>query len=197
MAGLPKELTMTTFPTAKHAPRNLSRLLTAGLLVLGLAAGSGLEGTAFAGQPADGAGVQKGQGAHDKRGHHGPRSPAALIKRFDSNGDGKLAIAELPKKKQARLGAADSDKDGFFSVEELRARAAQRGKEHFAKRDANGDGALTAAEVGERGWARLKVADKNGDARVTSAELFEARASGTLKGARHGHKEARPGAPAR
>jgi hypothetical protein len=165
--------------------------------VLGLAAGSGLEGTAFAGQPADGAGAQQGQGTHDKRGHHGPRSPAALIKRFDANGDGKLAVTELPKKKQVRLGAADSDKDGFLSVEELRARAAQRAKEHFAKRDANGDGALTAAEVGERGWARLKVADKNGDARLTFVELSEARASGTLKGARHGHKEARRGAPVR
>jgi hypothetical protein len=91
------------------------------------------------------------------------------------------------------LSAADSDKDGFLSVEELRARA----KEHFATRDANGDGALTLAEVGERGWARLKVADKNGDARLTFAELSEARASGTLKGAGHGHKEARRGAPVR
>jgi hypothetical protein len=188
---------MNTFPTAKHATRNLSRLLTAGLLVLGLAAGSGMEGSAFAGQPADGAGAQKGQGAHDKRGHHGPRSPAALLKRFDANGDGKLAVAELPKKKQTRLGAADSDKDGFLSVEELKASAEQRAKERFAKRDANSDGVLTEAEVGERGWARLKVADKNGDARLTFAELAEARASGALKGARHGHRAARRGAPAR
>ena len=172
MAGLPKEFTMNTFPTAKHATRNLSRLFTAGLLVLGLAAGSGLEGTAFAGE----------------RAHHGHRSPATMIKRFDKNGDGKLAISELPKEKQARLGAADSDKDGYLSVEELRARAQQRAKEHFAKRDANSDGYLTQAEVGERGWTRIKVADKNNDARVTFAELAEARTSGVLKGGHKGRK---------
>lgn len=187
---------MNTFPMAKRAPRTLRLLFVAGALVLGLAASGGVEGSAFAGTPAAGADAQKGQGAHQKRGHHGPKTPAALLSRFDANADGKLAIAELPEKMRARFSAADSDKDGFLSAPELKAKAEQHAKARFAKRDANGDGALTEAEVGAQRWAHLKVADSNGDARLTFAELTEARASGKLKGMPHGHRgAARRGGP--
>lgn len=176
---------MTTFPIAKSAVRNLSRLVAGGLLVLGLAASGVVEGTALAGQPADGA--QKGQETQCKRAHHHAASPAALLERFDANRDGKLAVSELPEKMQKRLGAADSNRDGFLSVDEIKAQREQHAKERFAKRDVNGDGALTEAEVGEKRWAHLKAADSNNDARVTFAELSEARAAGKLKGAKRAH----------
>lgn len=175
---------MNTFPTAKSAARNLSRLIAGGFLVLGLTAGGVLEGTALAGQHADGA--QQGQQAHGKRGHHRAMAPAAMIERFDSNRDGKLAVVELPEKMQKHLGAADTNKDGFLSVDEIKAKREQHAKARFAKRDKNGDGALTEQEVGARGWAHLKVADSNNDARVTFAELHEARAAGKMKGAHQG-----------
>ena len=181
---------MTTFPIAKRVARNPSRLFTAGLLALGLAvsASGSMEGTAFAGQPDEGA--QKGQNASNKHArHHGPRTPAAVIARFDANGDGKLAVSELPEKMRPRLSAADSNKDGVLSTEELKAHGEQHAKERFAKRDKNSDGALMATEVSPGAWEHLKVADSNNDARVTFAELQEARAAGKLKGARHGHKQ--------
>ena len=180
---------MNTFPIAKPAARNLSRLIAGGLLVLGLTAGGVLEGTALAGQPADGA--QQGQQAHAK--HHRSMSPTAMVERFDANHDGKLAVAELPEKMQKHLGAADTNKDGFLSVDEIKAKREQHAKERFAKRDTNGDGALTEQEVGARGWTHLKVADGNNDARVTFAELNEARAAGKMKGARGGHARAHKG----
>jgi EF hand len=182
---------MNTFPIAKPAARNLSRLIAGGLLVLGLTAGGVLEGTALAGQPADGA--QQGQQTHGKHGHHRAMSPAAMVERFDANRDGKLAVAELPKKMQKRLDTADTNKDGFLSVDEIKAKREQHAMARFAKRDTNGDGALSEPEVGARGWAHLKVADSNNDARVTFAELREARAAGKMKGAHGGHARARKG----
>lgn len=135
----------------------------------------------------------KGKGAHGGRWHGGAKDPAAMMQRLDANGDGKIAVAELPEKMRERMGAADTDKDGFVSKEEMKAKAEQRGKERFAKKDANGDGALTESEVGEEFWAHMKVADSNGDAQITLAELQEARASGKLHGMRHGHGEERRG----
>jgi hypothetical protein len=135
--------------------------------------------------------------------------PAALVKRFDKNGDGVLQISELPEPMQKWFAKADSNGDGALSVAELQASEDKRRAEHlakvdtnhdgvvspeerkaafekfaqarFAKLDKNSDGVLTKDEVGERRWARLSVADADKNGSLTSAEIQQAVASGTLK----------------
>lgn len=154
--------------------------------------------------------------ADERHGHFGHgHERGGLIRRFDQNKDGQLALAELPEKLQERFRDADTNRDGILSEDELRARHAQfeqkrmerldtNGdgtvsdeeraaaraefqKKHFARKDKNGDGALTADEVGERHWEHLKAADADGNGAVTAAEMDQAIASGTLqfKGHRH------------
>lgn len=149
-------------------------------------------------------------GRHGHRGwHHG------WFRRFDKDGDGKVALADVPEKFRAHLATADVDHDGFVSRDEMRAareakfaemkaridtnhdgtvsedeRKAARVKfaeERLMKHDTNGDHALTADEVGAKKWERLKKADADGDGRVTSEEVATAAANGTL-GRFHGWK---------
>jgi Ca2+-binding EF-hand superfamily protein len=146
--------------------------------------------------------------AHDGGGHGRHHDPAAFVKHFDQNGDGKLQVTELPGRMQARLAPGDANQDGVLTVEELQARwealkaehraamdtdgdgkisdaeraafREQKQKEHFARMDANGDGKITEAESG-RFWEHLKVADTDHDGAVTFAEMTQAIAAGTLK----------------
>jgi hypothetical protein len=153
----------------------------------------------------------------DRHGHHAPPDPAAIVKRFDKNGDGVLQVAELPEHMQKFMGKADTNGDGILSVDELKAGEDKMRAEHlakvdtngdgtispeerkaafekfaqarFAKLDKNGDGALTKDEVGDERWQRLSVADADKNGSVTEAEIRQAVASGALKfpGGRHGH----------
>ena len=67
------------------------------------------------------------------------RDPVSFVKRFDKNGDGKLEISELPARMQQRVGKADANKDGVITVSELEASRAAAEKDHFARKDKNGD----------------------------------------------------------
>jgi Ca2+-binding EF-hand superfamily protein len=157
--------------------------------------------------------AQEGEG---RRGHH---DPAAFVKHFDQNGDGRLQLSELPGRMQARLAPGDGNRDGVLGVDELTARwealkaerhaamdtdgdgkvsdeeraafREQKQKEHFAKMDTNGDGQISQAEAG-RFWEHLKVADADGSGTVTYAEMTQAIAAGTLKP--HGHHRHHEGA---
>ena len=165
-----------------------------------------------------------GSAAPDHQGHHGRPDPAAIVKRFDKNGDGVLQVSELPEHMQAFLGKADSNGDGVLSIDELKAgedkmRAARLAKldtDHdgtvspeerkaafqklsqarFAKLDKNGDGALTKDEVGDQRWAHLSVADADKNGSVTQAEIAQAVASGVLKFPHRGHHGHHEGAGA-
>jgi Ca2+-binding EF-hand superfamily protein len=46
-------------------------------------------------------------------------SPEMLIERFDTDGDGSLAVTELPERMQKRFEKVDADGDGFVSADEL------------------------------------------------------------------------------
>ena len=178
---------MTTFSSASTTIRT-RRLLLGMFLSLSVAASGGIATSAFAADGAGAAGkaaVRDGKGGRGEHGRHGPKDPASLVKRFDKNGDGKLAVAELPERKREHLAKADANKDGFLSVEELKTAAAMRGKARFARMDKDGDGALTPSELGEKRWARMKVADANGDSKLTADELRAAHAAGKLKGRHH------------
>jgi Ca2+-binding EF-hand superfamily protein len=152
-------------------------------------------------------------GDQEHRGRH--RGHDAWFRRLDKDGDGKVALADIPEKFRARVATADVDHDGFISRDEMRAareakfaemkammdtnhdgtvsdeeRKAARVKfveMRFMKHDTNGDHALTADEVGPKKWERIKKADTNGDGRVTSEEVAAAAANGTL-GHFHHHR---------
>jgi hypothetical protein len=148
-------------------------------------------------------------GGAEGRGH---RDPAALVKRFDKNADGKLELSELPDRMKQRLAPADTNGDGVLTAEELTAhrdgkKAARKAamdtdhngevsqnerdafrtekqKQHFAKMDKDGNGQISQTEAGRR-WSRLSVADTDRSGTVTYAEMSRAIASGTLKPMRH------------
>jgi len=211
-----------------------ARLVLGSFLALALAACGGTEDFAETAKSAatpesapalaaNEAQVAPGEKQHDKargergergeRGKRGLKDPAKMVERFDANGDGKLALAELPERAQDRFADADANKDGFLSGDEIKARMeqhagkdgerfAKRGKggkspeARFAKKDTNGDGFLTADEVGER-WDHMKVADANNDAKLTKDELAEARAAGKLKGHKGERKDPKAAPPSR
>jgi len=113
-----------------------------------------------------------------------------IMKRFDTDGDGKLTKAELPGPMAERMMRADANSDGAVTKEELaeslkRLAGGMRGQgggrgmpepEQVLKRlDANGDGKLTKDELPEPMAERMMQADANGDGAITKEELVEAR----------------------
>jgi Ca2+-binding EF-hand superfamily protein len=138
-----------------------------------------------------------------------------LFQRFDKDGDGKIALKDLPDRLRERLTRADSNNDGQVTRDEItkawqtaaaemkkkidtngdgvisdaeraKARAAFWDK-RFSELDKNRDGALSASEAPARMWDRIKVADSNNDSKVTRAEIDAALASGKLKPMHHDH----------
>lgn len=147
-----------------------------------------------------------------RHGHRGRRH--GWFRKFDADGDGRIALTDVPEHKRAHVAAADSNHDGFItrdemhsmkqskfaqmkaeadtnhdgtvSDEERKAMHAKFAETRFMKHDANGDHALTEDELKGKKWERVKKADANGDGRVTSDEFRAAVANGTL-GRFHGH----------
>ncbi|WP_438021880.1 EF-hand domain-containing protein [Sorangium sp. So ce233] len=165
-------------PLFSNTTRSAIRRLVLGTFLSAAVLAGG--GAAYAAGGAEGTAAPR----HDKdaRREHRPRDPARMIKRLDKNGDGKLAVSELPEKAQKRLATADTNKDGALSAEELKAHAEQhkkareaKQKERFARKDKNKDGFLTRDEVGEKRWERVKAADANRDNKLTADELRAAR----------------------
>jgi hypothetical protein len=148
------------------------------------------------------------------------RGPDALFARWDKDGDGKVALGDLPERMRSHLAKADANGDGMITRDELKAahqamraesqkkldtngdgvvsdeeRAAARARfraEHFAEADKNHDGALSADEVPARRWEHIKVADANGDGKITAAELDAAFAAGKIRPPDRHHGEGAP-----
>ncbi|MFT7573268.1 MAG: Ca2+-binding EF-hand superfamily protein [Paracoccaceae bacterium] len=101
---------------------------------------------------------------------------------LDTDGDGKISLAEI-RAEQARLtAAADLDGDGKLSVDEFRRRGWWFQKLHtttlFDLMDANGDQVLTAEEIASPSARWFKRYDKDADGGITTEEVPHFKRSG-------------------
>jgi hypothetical protein len=86
-------------------------------------------------------------GDEERGGQHGGRHHGGgLFKHFDTDGDGKVALADLPAPLQARLKDADANADGVLTRDEMEAARAARHAKMEAELDTNGDGVVSADE---------------------------------------------------
>ena len=112
------------------------------------------------------------------------RTPEMLIERFDSDGDGKLAVTELSGRMQKRLSKIDTDEDGFVSASELRTALEKRGG-----RGGKGKGEAGKGEggKGEQGQKKMDPAkffqrlDKDGDEKIALTEAPKRMQAGFAK----------------
>jgi hypothetical protein len=93
----------------------------------------------------------------------------------DTDGDGKLSLAEFQTVTQKRLMRADTDASGTISLQEWLARpaAAKATKDptkRFNRLDGNQDGQLDTAEIDQLAKRRFAALDKNADGAVTGEE---------------------------
>jgi hypothetical protein len=121
--------------------------------------------------------------AQDKGGRRGQ-----ILKKADTNSDGKLSIDELVKQASVRFDKADSDGDGEISLEEMtesirRQRDEKRARRMLERMDFNGDGKVTKDEMDNRARKRFALMDRNDDGFVEKSELRSGR-----KGMRSGRK---------
>jgi Ca2+-binding EF-hand superfamily protein len=105
---------------------------------------------------------------------HGKPAPDEIVKRFDTNGDGLIALAEFngPDTLFANM---DADDDGYVSAAEL-----ENGKPKTHERpdpgdfltdhDGDGDGMVSAAEFAARARP-FRMLDTDSDGYVTAAEV--------------------------
>lgn len=95
-----------------------------------------------------------GDGQRDSSGRrerHRQRRMARRLEILDTNGDGKVTLAEIQGEQRRLLGAADVNGDGKLSVEEFRRRGRWfirlRTISFFDMLDTNGDGQISAKEI--------------------------------------------------
>lgn len=107
----------------------------------------------------------------------GPPDPAALIAKFDQDGDGKLSAEEF-KGPADHFTRMDTDGDGYLTAEELEAgKPGPPGGGGFEKDDANNDGKVSKDEFS--GPADLfDRLDADGDGYITREEATPPKGKG-------------------
>lgn len=95
--------------------------------------------------------------------------------RFDKDGDGKLAIADLDERHREFVAQADKDGDGFLSKGEMEAFHEARTAAREARRfpDANNNGTVDRREFEDASRARFDELDANGDGLISKDEIPE------------------------
>jgi Ca2+-binding EF-hand superfamily protein len=136
-------------------------------------------------------GQQMGSGPHmsgaQMGAHHRSRHAERMLRLFDTNGDGKITLAEINADQARMFTALDVDGDKSMSVDEIRRRGRSlqifRTTTLFDLLDANGDGKLSVAEVQAPSKRWFKRYDENGDGVMEASEIPQ----------RHGHRGRRGG----
>lgn len=114
--------------------------------------------------------------------------------RMDTNGDGKVSLAEFKTARVTMMMRADANKDSKLSKPELEAGMAAmrqgagggapdgkgggRGGMMFAMMDANKDGFLTRPEIEKMVERRFSRIDVNGDGSLSASEMEAMRTAG-------------------
>jgi len=123
--------------------------------------------------------------------------PAKGAARMDSNGDGKVSLAEFKTARSTQMMRLDADGDGKVSKTEFQARGAKAaeksgkapkgdGSRMFSMLDANTDGFLDKAELAKMAERRFGRMDADGDGSLSATELQATRkgAAGMMGGGR-------------
>jgi len=94
---------------------------------------------------------------------------------LDTDGDGKVTLAEITAEQKRLIGAADLDGDGKLSVNEFRRRGRWFQRLYtttlFDLMDANGDQTLTADEIAAPSERWFKRYDANADGGIVPDEV--------------------------
>jgi hypothetical protein len=102
-------------------------------------------------------------GAHGGMGGFGPQ----MMVRFDTDGDGKLTLAEITARREASFRQFDADGNGTLALAEYEALWADAMKERMVDRfqhhDDDGDGQVSLAEFNDRFVAMVRFMDRDGD----------------------------------
>jgi hypothetical protein len=100
---------------------------------------------------------------------------AALLLRYDFDGDGIVTYNEMEVGLKADLAAADDNKDGCLNTAEVSAENARRlardGAQASPLRDWNLDGCVDIREFSNTAHSYFQLADRSKDSRVTMVEL--------------------------
>ncbi|HEX6277126.1 MAG TPA: EF-hand domain-containing protein [Polyangiaceae bacterium] len=97
----------------------------------------------------------------------------------DTNGDGKVTLAESQAAAKTRFDNLDKNKNGAITKDELQG---GRGEKLFEKADANNDGKVTLAEMQTKAKAHFEKRDANRDNVLTQDEMGH-------RGRGHGKKD--------
>jgi len=167
------------------SPYSMSRMMT-----LSVAAFAGLliAGSAFAQDGGQGGGQGGGQWGGGGHGGGGMRGPLGMLGRYDTDGDGKVSLAEYETGRQAMFARMDADNNGSISFAEIDAMEQRmesmgngRGGDRMKARmealkaaDTNGDQAVSADEYKAASDAEFKTLDTNGDGFIDATEASAA-----------------------
>ena len=98
-----------------------------------------------------------------------------MLKKMDSDGDGKISSAEFQAAAAARFAAIDTQGTGKITAEQIaNSKAAKERGEQFAEREVKkigSDGVITKDQFLAAAQARFAKLDKNGDGYITADEL--------------------------
>ena len=109
-----------------------------------------------------------------------PRGPSHTMQLLDTDGDGKIGLAEIRAEQERLVGAADVDGDGTLSVDEFRRRGTLFMRlgttSYFDLLDADGDRTLMLEEIAKPSERWFSRYDANNDGKLESEEVPHRRA---------------------
>lgn len=108
------------------------------------------------------------------------RGPTRAVQLLDTDGDGKIGLAEIRAEQGRLVGAADVDGDGKLSVDEFRRRGTLFMRlgttSYFDLLDADGDRFLTVEEIAQPSQRWFSRYDANSDGMLDNEEVPHRRA---------------------